>query len=153
MFENDYFLLFCFVFCQLLSVPEEYRKMLYEAEMNNRLVPHTREQLASEALPDSPEHQGSWMQRGNVLYWSISSGLFCFLLIPDYSFIWAYIWGALRTVTMQQAEAADANEGGREEHTYKWEKNLAQCPLFTFYNPGKAKYCCWQYQLLTVIAQ
>lgn len=50
--------------------------MLYEVEMNNRLVPYTREQLVSEALPESPEHQGSWIQRGNVLYQSISSALF-----------------------------------------------------------------------------
>lgn len=43
---------------------------------------------------------------------------FCFLLISHYFFIRAYLWVVLGTVTMQQAEAADANEGGREKHTY-----------------------------------
>lgn len=43
----------------------------------------TYQGIAGEWSPepsDSPEHQGSWMQRGNVLYWSISSAFFLFSL-------------------------------------------------------------------------
>lgn len=70
------------------------------------------------------------------LYWSITSVLFCFLLTPRYSLIQAHVWGALGTVTVQQAEAADANEDGREKHTFKWEKNLAQCHFLILCNQG-----------------
>lgn len=53
MLENYYFSPFCFILCQLrpLSAPEEQIKMLYEAELNDGLVPRAGEQLASEAPP------------------------------------------------------------------------------------------------------
>lgn len=90
--------------------------------------------------------------RGEMsLYWSITSGLFCFLLIPHYSLVQARAWGALGTT--EQTKAADANEGGREKRTFKWQKNLAQGHILLLYSQGKLKYGCCQCQLLTLTTQ
>lgn len=123
--------------------------MLYGAEPNDRLVPWGRGQLASEALPWQPRtsEETDAERKRHYIEPSITSVLFCFLLIPHYSLIQAHVWGAMGTVTAQQAQAADTSKGGREKHTFKWEKNLAQCHLLILYSWGKLKCWCWQGQL------
>lgn len=129
------------------------RKALFEAELNDRLAPRAMEQPVSEAPPWQPGHQRSWTQRWNVTILIITSVLFCFLLIPHYCLTQVHVRGTLGTVTTQQAEAADANKGGREIQAFKWEKNLSQFHLLILCNEEKLKNCCWRCQLLTLTAQ